>query len=114
MARQKGMHRRACWPGFIVGAKEPDSIGRESGGFSWACDLNRSVNGLRRKQNLIGCALYVVQKLLPVDASAVEAKGARCIQCLLPATLSLEFNAPLRRSCRPANGLEQMGARVRP
>ena len=100
IVRQEGMHGGDCRPGVLVCTEEPDGIGGEAGGFCGAGDLDGSIDGLRREEDVFGGVFEFGEEFVPGDSTSIEAEGTGGVECLLPAAQRLKFDACLRWSGR--------------
>ena len=70
--------------------------------------MDGRVAGLGGKEGFVQGAGQYGEKILPLDASAIEAQRAAGFESLLPAADGLEFGARKRRSTCKVDGIEQL------
>ena len=77
-------------------------------------DLDGRIGGLRREEDVVDRVFEFGEEVLPGDAAPIEAERAGRVQCLLPTSQRLKFNACFRFGAGPADGLEQVWDFVSP
>ena len=108
------MRRAVRWPRFLVGAEEPDGIGREARGLGGAGNQNRRVLRFGREERFVQGAIESREEFFPLHAPAIETERRAVVEGLLPAAVSLEFRARKRTVPRANRQVRAAVAPVRP